>query len=141
MTTSMRMIIAMACLAGALAPAAAQSPLEQARGLYTSAEYEAALTVLDGGVISDSLVAAEAQFLRVSCLMALGRADEADALIERVVIAHPAYLPDADASPRVRAAFQAVRDRVLPPSPGDLRRGAAFDQGAFADVAVPARMP
>jgi hypothetical protein len=136
MPTGMRTLVALACLAGAMAPAAAQSPLEQARGLYTSAEYEAALLALDTGAISDPSGEVDAQLIRVSCLMALGRADEADTLVERVVIAHPAYLPAADASPRVRAAFQAVRDRVLPPLARRLydEGRTAFDRGAFADA-------
>ncbi len=136
MTTGMRTLIALVCFAGALAPAAAQSPLEQARGLYTSAEYEAALSLLDTGAIPDPSGEVDAQLIRVSCLMALGRADEADTLVERVVIAHPAYLPAADASPRVRAAFQAVRDRVLPPLARRLydEGRTAFNRGAFADA-------
>ncbi|MCC7176948.1 MAG: hypothetical protein IT177_00995 [Acidobacteria bacterium] len=136
MTTSLRIILAAACLAGALAPAAAQSPLDRARGLYTSAEYEAALSLLDGSALPGAEHGAEAQLLCVSCLMALGRADEADTLAEQLVMAHPAYVPAADTSPRVRVAIQAVRDRALPPLARRLydEGRAAFERSAYGEA-------
>jgi len=52
---------------------------------------------------------------RSLCLLALGRGTEAETAIAAVVTADPSYQPgDAEASPRVRAAFSDVRKRLLP---------------------------
>ena len=96
--------------------AAAQDSLAAARELYASAAYEDALAVLnrlraptsrDEGRTIDQY--------RAFCLLALGRAAEADTAIEAVVTAEPSYRPaDAEVSPRVRTAFSDVRRRMLP---------------------------
>ena len=52
---------------------------------------------------------------RALCLLALGRAQDAEHAIAAVVQADPTYRPDeASASPRVRNAFRDVRVRLLP---------------------------
>jgi TonB family protein len=126
-------------LAGAAAEGRAQQgdDLALAHALYASADYEAALEQLeplakDGGG-ADAL---EADRLRVLCLMALGRSGEADAIIARIFTTEPQYELGADVSPRVRSAFNQVRDRVLP---GLGRRlydegKAAFDRRAYDDA-------
>lgn len=96
---------------------AAQDSLTGARELYASAEYEQALAALNRlratGVASQDVPAVE-QY-RALCLLALGRADEAEDAIAAVVSAAPAYTPaGSDVSPRVRTAFSEVRRRVLP---------------------------
>ena len=99
---------------------AAHGGLGAARDLYASARYDEALAVLDdlrpaeaAGSSTNDLEAIE-QY-RSLCLLALGRGDEAETAIAAVVTADPSYLPgDADASPRVRAAFSDVRKRLLP---------------------------
>ena len=109
------MLLLVGCLA---APAAAQqSPLAAARDLYASARYDEALIVLNGLRPRESgtneLKAIE-QY-RSLCLLALGRADEAEAAIAAVVAADPMFLPsESEASPRVRTAFSEVRQRQLP---------------------------
>ena len=98
------------------ATAAAQDGLTRARDLYESAAYEEALLEL-GRLKADAgaSAAAEIDRYRALCLMALSRGAEADKVIESIVINDPLYLPAAtDAAPRVRAAFSAVRQRVLP---------------------------
>ena len=90
-----------------------------ARDLYASARYDEALAVLN------DLRPAEAaapgadrraiEQYRSLCLLALGRGPEAESAIAAVVTADPSYQPgDAEASPRVRAAFSDVRKRLLP---------------------------
>jgi TonB family protein len=127
-------------LAGA-APAAAQStPLAAARELYASARYDEALAVLNGLSPAESPSAVERRSVeqyRSLCLLALGRGSEADEAIAAVVTADPSYHPsEAEASPRVRAAFTEVRQRLLP----DIARSrytaakAAFDRKEFADA-------
>jgi TonB family protein len=127
-------------LAGA-APVAAQStPLAAARELYASARYDEALAVLNGLSPAESPSAVDRRSVeqyRSLCLLALGRGSEADAAIAAVVTADPSYHPsEAEASPRVRAAFTEVRQRLLP----DIARSryaaakAAFDRKEFADA-------
>lgn len=87
-------------------------PLEAARDLYASARYDEALAVLDGLQSSDRRGIEQYRSL---CLLALGRAPEAEASIAALVTADPTFKPsEADTSPRVRAAFTDVRQRLLP---------------------------
>jgi len=98
-----------------LTAAPADDTLAAARDLYASAAYEDALAVLsrlrpDGRDESRAI-----EQIRAFCLLALGRASEAERAIEAVVAAEPSYHPsDADVSPRVRSAFSDVRRRMLP---------------------------
>src|SRR5687767_14867630 len=101
----------------AAGPAAAQESLAGAQALYASAQYEDALSSLNrirsGGVSSSDVPAIE-QY-RALCLLALGRASEAEDAIAAVVTANPTFSPVLnDISPRVRSAFTDVRRRVLP---------------------------
>ncbi len=99
------------------AAAAAQDSLNMARDLYASAAYEDALAVLNRlrGAERPADEARAIEQYRAFCLLALGRADEAERAIEAVVAAQPAYHPsESDVSPRLRAAFAEVRRRMLP---------------------------
>src|SRR5215467_6100426 len=52
---------------------------------------------------------------RALCLLALGKTAEASQAIEAVVAGQPLYRPtEGEVSPRVRAAFSEVRQRMLP---------------------------
>jgi TonB family protein len=96
--------------------AGAQDGLDSVRELYASAEYEGALSAI--GRLKEDPVAAsslEIDRYRVLCLFALGRANEAEQVIQAIVTNDPLYEPaPADAPPRIRAAFGDVRKRVLP---------------------------
>ena len=75
---------------------------------------------------------------RAFCLLALGRAAEADSAIEAVVTAEPSFHPsDAEVSPRVRTAFSDVRRRMLPTiiQQKYAQAKAAFDRKEFAAAA------
>jgi len=137
MTSTIRCSLAILLLSSA--SAAAQDSLGPVRNLYESAEYEEALTAIGrlksnadlGGVV-------EIDRYRALCLIALGRSAEADQAIETTVTLDPLYQPAAaDASPRVRAAFAAVRQRVLPTVVRSLYASAkaAYDRKAFAEAA------
>jgi hypothetical protein len=121
--------------------AVAQDALNPARQLYASADYEGALTALDrvsASTGNEGEVAKEVGKYRVLCLVALGRTNEADAMIEQMLKADPLYEPSlADAPPRIRTAFTRVRDRILPSiARASYDEGkAAFDNKTF-DVAV-----
>jgi hypothetical protein len=108
--------IAMA-VAAAPSAAAAQESLGAARELYASAAYDEALVVLDrllGRAERDDERQAIEQY-RAFCLLALGRAQDAEQAMAAAVAAAPRYQPsDVEASPRIRAAFAEVRRRVLP---------------------------
>ena len=100
-------------------PAAAQpNALNAARDLYASARYDEALAMLNGLPAANSPNVADmtsVQQYRSLCLLALGRGPEAEQAIGAVVTANPSYQPSAaEASPRVRAAFTEVRQRLLP---------------------------
>lgn len=104
-------------LCAADAARAAQDSLSTARALYASAEYEEALASLNR-IRSTGIAVAEVPLVeqyRAFCLLALGRATEAEDAIAAIVSAAPSYSPlESDTSPRVRTAFSDVRRRVLP---------------------------
>jgi TonB family protein len=95
--------------------AAGENSLATARHLYASAAYEDALAVLNTmppNQSADDLRAIE-QY-RALCLLALGRAAEAETAIAAVMSGDPTYRPAADVSPRLRAAFADVRRKMIP---------------------------
>jgi len=105
------------------APMTASEELTRAKGLYQSAAYDDALTVLNG--ISDPAEAVEVHQYRVLCLIALDRRDEAKQAMATLVGVAPLYhLPEEETSPRVRAMFADVRKATLP----------ALVQRAYADA-------
>jgi TonB family protein len=120
LATGAILLAAQAVLAG-VGPS--QDPLSSARELYASARYDEALATLDGlrgAATTTTLDRRAIEQYRSLCLLALGRSVEADAAIAAVVRTDPFYQPtDGDASPRVRAAFQEVRRRLLPEIAGD----------------------
>jgi TonB family protein len=124
-----------ACL-GSPAYAQQSGPLANARDLYASARYDEALAVLNGLPMgAESSDRKSIQQYRSLCLLALGRGPEAESAIAAVVAVDPLFVPaETDASPRVRAAFSEVRQRLLP----EIAAGryasakAAFDRKDFA---------
>src|SRR5439155_16866512 len=126
---------AIALVAITAGSAAGQESLGAARDLYASAAYEDALSVLSRlpAAVTSEETRAIAQY-RAFCLLALGRATEAERAIETVVFAQPSFHPsDSDASPRLRAAFTDVRRRMLPGIVQERYAGAkaAFDRKEF----------
>jgi hypothetical protein len=93
---------------------APQGPLGAAKDLYASARYDEALSVLNGLRIGESIDRRSVEQYRSLCLLALGRASEAESAIGAVVTADPTYRPGESESPRVRATFSDVRKRLLP---------------------------
>ena len=125
-------------------PAAAQSQdsLSSARDLYSAAAYEDALAMLNrlrapGAAPSHEQQQGVEQY-RALCLLALGRAAEAQQAIEVVVASAPSFQPsEVEASPRVRSAFSEVRRRMLPTiiQQDYARAKGAFDRKEFAVAA------
>jgi hypothetical protein len=94
-----------------------QESLTAARDLYAAAEYEDALMLLNR-LRSTPHAPEEGRTIdqyRAFCLLALGRASDAEQAIAAVVLAEPSFQPSViDVSPRIRTAFSDVRRRMLP---------------------------
>src|SRR3954466_3001855 len=85
-----------------------QAPLNAAKDLYASACYDEALSVLNGLRIGESVDRKSVEQYRSLCLLALGRASEAETAIAAVVTADPTYRLGESESPRIRATFADV---------------------------------
>lgn len=139
-----RILLTVCFLVSTAVPIAAQerdgreNPLAAARDLYASARYDEALAVLNGMRPEDMAPERKSvEQYRSLCLLALGRGTEAEAAIAAVVTVDPLFSPsESDASPRVRAAFSDVRQRLLPDIAAS-RYGAAkaaYDRKEFASA-------
>jgi tetratricopeptide (TPR) repeat protein len=129
--------IAVFVLVAAVSPILrADSPeLGNAKALYAQASYEDALVQLNG--VTDAGVENQVDQYRALCLLALGREREAQASLERIVVRAPLYTVKADdASPKLVALFQQVRQRTLPAAAKDLyaKARASFDGKRFAEA-------
>lgn len=119
--------------------ARAQDPITKARELYAAAEYDDALTMLDGlaagkhGAVDRQVV----ELYRTLCLIAVGRRDEADKAIEGMIAEDPLFRPGDDISPRMRTAFADARKRLLPAliQQHYQQAKAAFDRNDFVVAA------
>lgn len=133
-----RITAALALVVVMATPAAAQTepnPLAAARDLYASARYDEALAVLNAMRPAESTDRKSVEQYRSLCLLALGRGAEAESAIAAVVTADPLYQPsEAEAAPRVRAAFTEVRQRLLPDiaSSRYAEAKASFDRKEYA---------
>jgi TonB family protein len=110
-------IVVLGATAWAAPPASAQESISSARDLYAHAAYEDALVLLDRLRSTDRPVSETrlVEQYRAFCLLALGRASDAERAIEAVVQTDPSFRPaSSEASPRLLAAFTEVRKRVLP---------------------------
>src|SRR5215212_1576424 len=93
--------------------AVAAGDLSTAKALYNSAAYDEALAQLEH--VDNPELSAEIDQYRALCLIALGRAKDAERALEHLVNGHPLYHPpDETLSPRLLVAFRDVRMRVLP---------------------------
>jgi TonB family protein len=94
----------------------AQDAIAAARDLYTGAQYDEALRVLDGlsGKAANNADRQSIDFYRTLCLLAVGRRDDADRAIEAIIARDPLFRPGNDLSPRTRSVFSEAKRRVLP---------------------------
>jgi TonB family protein len=108
-----RLVLTAWLLACSPTVAFAQDALSRAKNFYQSADYEAALNVLD--TLRPGNGGSEAAAYRVFCLVALGRRDEAKTAVETIVRMDPLFRPDeSQASPRLRSFFDDARKPLLP---------------------------
>ena len=136
---SLSSVLLVTLMAAGPAQVGAADTLDVVRQLYASADYESALQALDRLAATDGATGAETERFRALCLMALGRAADAEAVFERIIRADPSYQPGEQEPPRVRAAVASVRARILPEVARALYAEAktAYDRKDFA-AAVPA---
>jgi len=94
----------------------AQAPLDVARDLYATADYEKALTLLDDLIARSETaqIRQEAELYRALCFLALGKRDDADRVVETIVQRDPLYRAPDDIAPRMRTAFGEAKKRLLP---------------------------
>jgi len=117
----------------------AQGSLDAARDLYASAEYDSALTMLDG-LLSGSERPREEQrsieLYRVLCFVATGREADATGAIEAFISRNLLYRPSNDLPPRVRSTFDEARKRLLPSAVQTTYQGAkaAYDFKDYASA-------
>lgn len=117
--TSIRLIVVVLMLVAAPA-GTAQDLLRHVRSLYESAEYEAALNLLDryAHESRDEVYPDRdgvANEYRALCLLALNRTDEAESLLARVLVDNPFYVPSSrDPAPRFRVAMTKARNQAAP---------------------------
>jgi hypothetical protein len=123
------------------APAGAVDEVTAARELYAAAAYDDALVMLNR--LRGERQSPENQLLidqyRAYCLLALGRAADAEQAIEAVVTAAPLFVPsNAEVSPRIRRAFSDVRKKLLPIIIQDryARGKAAYDRKDFVTASA-----
>jgi tetratricopeptide (TPR) repeat protein len=112
----LRLSVVIGMVVGGASAAGAQDSLQRVRDLYASAAYEDALSTA-GRLAPADHATTDPQILqyRVFCLVALGRAQEAEQEVEAVLASNPRYRPEAsEASPRIQELFARVRRRVGP---------------------------
>ncbi len=91
-------------------------PLGEIRRLYESAEYERALSSVNGEE-ARLLTAGQARDIRIYqalCLLALGKMPDAGAKIEAVLKAEPLYEPSTELPKRLRTLVDDTRTRLRP---------------------------
>jgi TonB family protein len=115
------------------AGAARQDSLGSARDLYTTADYREALAMLTR-LRTTATLPAELRTIdqyRAFALIALGRSNEAEQVIEAIALADPSWtLPAGEAPPRIATLFAQARERALP---GVLRQRLAAARALYAE--------
>jgi TonB family protein len=94
----------------------AQGSLDAAKELYASAEYDRALTMLEGlkGGERPGEELQAIELYRVLCLVATGKESDAKGVIDGLVVRNPLYRPSNDLPPRIRSTYADARKRLLP---------------------------
>ena len=138
---ALSIVFAFSALVCAAPAANAQVSLVKAKELYSAANYDEALAMLNTlsarGDNADD--AAAVAMYRVLCLVAVGRSAEVDAAIDRLVSQHPLYRPPSDElSPRMRTALSSARVKTLPALVQKRYEESktAYDRGDFAASSV-----
>jgi TonB family protein len=109
--------------------------IARARTLYAAAAYEDALASLPSSPVPGEEDAVDRY--RTLCLLALGRAADAERTVEQALARNPGFqIAEGEISPRVMDFFQEVRRRVLPIRAESLysRARVEFEDRHYADA-------
>jgi tetratricopeptide (TPR) repeat protein len=113
---------------------AAPDRLAGVKALYAAADYDAALIVLS---TDDVASVPGADQYRALCLLALGRIDETERLVESLIRRDPSFrMSVTDVTPRMIALYRQPRQRLLPGILEDRFREAkaTYEQGRYDDA-------
>jgi len=117
-STRRALIVGAALVVVCAARATADSPLTDAKNLYASASYEAALQALER---VDDASSSEVLEYRALCLLALGRTDDAERVTETLVTEAPMLVPSFEEfPPRFVTLVTDTRRKLLPQLARDL---------------------
>jgi TonB family protein len=106
-------VLALCCSLWPLSFVNAADPLAEARRLYASRQYEHALAELTR--VGSASPSEQADEYRVLCLLGLGRAAEAERVIERHIARRPLATIEPDGrAPQFVTLYEQVRRRMLP---------------------------
>jgi hypothetical protein len=94
----------------------ASAPLGDARAQYAAMRFKAVVETLEGASVEPG-ERREAADLQARALIALGRADEAEAVWVRLLEDDPLAEGPVDAAPKIQAVFERARARVPLPAP------------------------
>jgi TonB family protein len=129
--------VALALLIATALPArAADDPVDEAKRLYLSAAYDAALAALSN--LPPSVDLDEVDKYRALCLLGLNRQQDAQEIVQKLVTRRPlAKLDDGD-SPKLLAMFKEARARVIPTAARSLYVSAKdnFEKGQVKTAAA-----
>jgi hypothetical protein len=112
-----KVAVLLALVAYPVRVSAADGSIGAARDLYASAAYDEALNMLNGlaGSVNATDDRQSIDLYRTLCLVALGRANDADRAIEAMIQRDPLYHASSDdISPKLQSAFTEARKRMLP---------------------------
>lgn len=115
----------------------AAGDLESVKALYAAASYEEALVSLDR--VDTTVDPIQVNQYRALCLLALGRARDAEAPLQQIVSANPLYvIPVNEVSPRLVELFKEVRRRLLPTAARQLyvKAKASYDSKNFSEASA-----
>jgi hypothetical protein len=111
--------------------------LATAKSLYAEASYEEALEQLAS--VDESEDPNQIEQVRALCLLALGRADDAQRSLEAIVARSPLYkMDESQVSPRLVGLFQDVRRRTLPNTARDryAKAKSAYDSKEYKEASA-----
>jgi TonB family protein len=116
--------------------AAAAADLAEVRELYAAASYEEALAAIE--TLEAPAQPELVEQLRALCLLGLGRTQDAERSLERLIVMKPLYAVPDDASPRLLKMFGDVRRRSLPAAARQLyaRAKTSYDKKEYGAAAT-----
>jgi len=139
-SVSILLVLFAVSLAAAPARADDASELERAKASYDAGRYQEAverfreiLNPAAPNALREPVAIERARAYNAACLIALGRSDEADAEIEKIIRANPVFSPDPVAFPgKVVDRFIEIKSRLKGEIEAAFRARAAVEQAAKA---------